>query len=110
MSKICLKCGEMIEDEKIAFCPKCGTKIGEAGIANKEEYKSGLLMASWILMIITTVVTGWLLVPLAWNIPFTIKIKKRMDRGEKLSTGFKVCCLIFGNLISGILLLCDSEA
>ena len=105
MSKVCLNCGTQIEKDNVQFCPNCGKSLNQ-----QKEYESGLLTAAKILMIITCVVTGWALIPLAWLIPMTITISKRKTSGKKLSTGFKVCTLIFGNLISGILLLCDSEA
>ncbi|HBR85762.1 MAG TPA: hypothetical protein DEA32_01035 [Firmicutes bacterium] len=46
-----------------------------------------------------------LLIPLAWMIPMLIHMKKAAD----LSTGFSICTLLFFNLISGILLLCDDK-
>ena len=45
------------------------------------------------------------LIPLAWVIPMTVKVAKE----GPLGTGFKVCTLLFVNLISGILLLCDKN-
>lgn len=104
MNRTCLKCGTIVEDEAVDFCPSCGNKLGEQG------HKSGLLTAAYILMIITCVALGWMIVPLAWLIPMTIAIKKRQQSGEPLGTGFKVCILLFANLVSGILLLCDPEA
>lgn len=105
MSKVCLNCGTQIEKDETQFCPNCGKELG-----SPKKYDSGLLVAAKVLMILTCVGLGWTLIPLAWLIPMTCKIGKRQKGGEKLSTGFKVCTLIFGNLISGILLLCDSEA
>ena len=107
MSKVCLNCGEVIEDEQARFCPVCGASIEPNSAADKSN--SGLLLAAWILMIIETVATAVLIIPLAWKIPITIAIRKRMNGGPRLSVGFKVCTLIFGDIISGILLLCDSE-
>ena len=68
------------------------------------------MTAAKILMIISCVSIGWTLIPLAWLIPMTIKNSNREKGGEKLSTGFKVCILIFGSMVAGILLLCDEEA
>lgn len=48
------------------------------------------------------------LVPLIWSIPMTIRCFKAMKDGRPLSTAFKVCTLIFVNLVAGILLLCDN--
>lgn len=66
-------------------------------------------LAAFILCIISCVSVGWLLVPLAWQIPITINVYKAYKGEKVLSTGAKVCTLIFGNLISGILLLCDKD-
>ena len=55
---------------------------------------------------------SWLisgLIPLCWVIPMTIKVHNSLKNGEKLSTAFKVCTLIFANIVSGILLLCMKE-
>ncbi len=49
------------------------------------------------------------LIPLCWVIPMTIKVHNSLKNGEKLSTAFKVCTLIFVNIVSGILLLCMKE-
>lgn len=49
------------------------------------------------------------LASLAWCIPMTVKTWRKLKRHENISTGFKVCTLIFVDLISGILLLCMKE-
>lgn len=41
---------------------------------------------------------------------FGIKTLNRLKAGEKLTTGNKVCVLLFVNTIAGILLLCDKNA
>lgn len=104
MSKVCLNCGTQVDDNNTQFCPSCGKKLGFKG------YKSGLLTASKVFMIITCVCSGWLLIPLIWLIPMTCKISNREKTDEKLGTGFKVCTLLFANIIAGILLFCDDEA
>lgn len=106
MVKVCLNCGTQTQDDNIQFCASCGKQFttGQGG------YKSGLLTASKIFMILSCIATGWAIIPLAWLIPMTIKINNREKVNEKLSTGFKVCTLLFGNTIAGILLLCDGEA
>ncbi len=50
------------------------------------------------------------LIPLLWTIPMTISVFKKSKNGTKISTGFKVCVLLFVNLIAGIILLCDNDA
>ena len=49
------------------------------------------------------------LIPLAWQIPMTVVVGKKMKTGEQIGTGFKVCVLLFVNIIAGILLLCRQE-
>ena len=49
------------------------------------------------------------LVPLCWSIPMTVVTYRGFQKKTKLSIAFKVCTLIFVNMISGILLLCDQE-
>jgi hypothetical protein len=47
------------------------------------------------------------LIPLFWDIPMVIYVYKAMkDSSIRLSTAFKVCYLLFVNLIGGICLLC----
>lgn len=50
------------------------------------------------------------LVPLLWTIPMTIHAFGCLDRREKMTTGFKVCSLLFCSLIAGIIMLCDNDA
>lgn len=65
---------------------------------------STLGKVAYVFMVISTVVSGFCLIPLCWTIPMTLKYKK--NNGH-VSVGFKVCMLIFVNTVSGILALCD---
>ncbi len=49
------------------------------------------------------------LIPLAWILPMRKKIVNAINNGTTLTTGFKVCTLLFVNLVVGILLFCASE-
>ena len=49
------------------------------------------------------------LIPLCWRLPMSKNILKAMKNGTTLSTGFKVCTLIFVNVILGIVLLCQRD-
>lgn len=49
------------------------------------------------------------LITLAWCIPMTITTWRKLQRRENMGVGFRVCVLIFVNLIAGILLLCLEE-
>lgn len=73
-------------------------------MAKKEH---DLLTIGWAFMIVSTVIMGFAIIPLAWCIPMTVIAKRKIDNGEEIGVGFKVCTLIFVNLVSGILFLCD---
>ena len=70
---------------------------------------SDLLIAAKVLMIIFTVLSGFLILPLAWTIPMTVVYCSKLERGETIGVGFKICCLLFVNRIAGILMLCDTS-
>jgi len=82
----------------------------QAQQAAQTEHKfTGLQLAAFILMIISTVGMGWMLIPLAWCIPMTVSYYNAVKQGRPVSMGLKVCTLLFVNLISGILMLVDSD-
>ena len=66
-------------------------------------------LAAFILCLLSTIAMGWLLIPLCWCIPMTVSVYKAYKGEKDLSTGFKVCTLLFVNLVGGILLLCDND-
>lgn len=104
----CPKCGA--ENENSAtFCVKCGEKLTEEVKAEVVSKDSTMKMIAFIFAIISCISTGWCLIPLCWTIPMTIKIYKAYKGEITLSTGFKVCTLIFVSIISGILLLVDED-
>lgn len=90
----------MLDDAVV--CVKCGCSADAPAKATDNDNTMKLLVK--IFMII-----GWALIPLAWCIPMTVSTFKKLDAGEKLSTGFKVCSLIFVNLIAGIIMLCSED-
>ncbi len=109
--KYCTKCGNELMDEAV-ICPKCGCDTGYRNIQNDndvEKTPSGIKIAAKILMIIGTVIMGLYIIPLAWCLPMTIYYCKKIKRGEKIGTGFKVCSLLFVSSIGGILMLCDQD-
>lgn len=104
----CTKCGAKVEStDKV--CSNCGTRLID--IEEKVEVKNNadntISLIAFIFMIISCITMGWALIPLIWLIPMTIKCYKHMKYGEPISTGFKVCVLLFCSLISGIILLCE---
>ena len=66
-------------------------------------------LAAFILSLIATISYGVLIIPLFWCIPMTVHIYKAYKGETTLSVEFKVCELLFVNLISGILLLVDND-
>lgn len=68
---------------------------------------------SELIGIIMSVGLGWMAffyaLPLAWCIPMTVSVHKKLSNKEPISVALKVCTLIFVNQISGILLLCMDE-
>ncbi len=49
------------------------------------------------------------LIPLAWCIPMTVSVCRKLKNGEPISTALKVCTMLFVSLIAGIMLLCMGD-
>lgn len=113
--KFCTKCGNELLDDAV-ICPKCGNSVDYKNVnvnenLNTDQGKetSSLKTIALLFMIIATVISGLSIIPLAWMIPMTVYYYKSIKNKESVSTGFKVCTLIFVSLISGILMLCDQD-
>lgn len=114
--KYCQTCGAELHENAV-ICTKCGcsvsqTKQDEISQVNqpgKRRENDGLGTAAKVFLVLGCIAEGWLLLPLAWCLPITISIFGKINRGEKIGTGLKVCSLLFVNLIGGILLLCRSD-
>lgn len=108
----CSKCGAEIMEEAV-ICPKCGCLVGNNNIKTltnkKSSDSSGLKTAAKVFMIIGCVFSGLYLITLAWTIPMTINYCNKIKNNEPIGTGFKVCSLLFVNLIAGILMLCFKD-
>ncbi len=48
------------------------------------------------------------LIPLCWYIPMTVYVFRCSREYEEIGVVFKICVLLFVNVIAGILLLCDN--
>ncbi len=76
---------------------------------NEEKGVNIMKLAAFILNLISTLSAAFLIIPLAWMIPMTVR-SYHIYKGTKQNTvAFGVCDLLFCDLISGILLLCDLE-
>ncbi len=129
--KYCAKCGAEMVDEAI-FCVKCGCAVEDGGIAQSgrsNAQNSAIVTVAKVFMILTLVVWGFYglilfiafallglaplgllgFIPLAWCLPMTIVCFNKTKRGEPIGVGFKVCVLLFVNMVAGILLLCDNN-
>lgn len=106
----CPNCGAEIPNGA-GFCGNCGCSVGE----NKPavQVKSGrddtLSTVVKVFLIIACITQGWMLIPLAWCIPMTVKIFNCLKTGQPISTGLKVCTLLFVSLVAGICLLCMDD-
>lgn len=104
--KYCANCGTQVTDETV-FCPNCGRSIDNNGVSTSND--STLKTVAKVFMVIGTVVMGIAIIPLLWCVPMTISYFNKTKRGEPVSVGFKVCTLLFVNMIAGILMLCDKD-
>ena len=53
-----------------------------------------------------TIMLWFLTLPLAWMIPMTVHYFKKTSAGEPTTLTFKICTLLFVNLLAGIFMLC----
>ncbi len=105
--KYCTHCGAEVVDEA-EICVHCGCKV-EKSQKNSESNTLGTIAK--VFMILGTIVMGCatFLIGLAWCIPMTISVCRKIDNHEPIGTGLKVCSLLFVNTIAGILLLCMND-
>ena len=100
----CSHCGKEYQDGAVV-CTQCGFAIKNEEAKPKKSF--GAIKTFMILGCIFN--AFFYLIPLSWCIPMTVSLFKRIERGEKCSTGFKVCTILFVSGIAGILLLCDTD-
>lgn len=103
--RFCGNCGAQINDNAVV-CLNCGCSVEQPRKAQKDDTMSTVIK---VFLIIGCVAQGWAILPLAWCIPITVSIFKAMKEGRPISTGMKVCALLFVNLIAGICLLCAND-
>ena len=83
--------------------------IATPDTTGKEEFNmqnSGSITAIKVFLIIGCIVGGFALIPLAWCIPMTVSVFRTYNKGCDVSTGMKVCTLLFVNVVAGIIMLC----
>lgn len=107
--KYCTKCGAEIMDEAVV-CPKCGCATGSGKLRNAVEEETPVIRTvAKIFMILGCIAMAFTLIPLCWTIPMTVSYWNKTRDHRPVTTGFKVCCLLFVSLVAGILMLCDSN-
>ena len=106
----CSHCGSEIHDEAV-ICVKCGCEVSKAKpiAITPTETDSTMSIVVKVFMILGCISQGWLIIPLAWCIPLTVKVFNSLKSGTPITTGTKVCSLIFVNLIAGICLFCMED-
>lgn len=105
--KYCSRCGTQLVDQAV-ICIGCGCSVGPAP-STQAKKDSGLTTAAKVLMVLGTIVMGIYILPLAWCIPMTVSYFNKVKNNQPISTGFKVCSLLFVSTVAGILMLCDKD-
>ena len=103
----CSKCGSEINDDAVV-CPKCGCLVDNKKL-NQNVKPSGLKVAIKVFMILSTVFMGLWILPLLWCIPMVSKYNESISNNKPVGTGFKICTLLFVNIIAGVLMLIDND-
>ena len=107
--KNCVQCGDEIHEEAV-ICVKCGRRVEteKPAVIQKQEDDTMNTVIK-VFLILGCISQAWLLIPLAWCIPITVSICNAMRDKRPISTGVKICALIFVNLVAGICLLCVND-
>ena len=118
--KFCSKCGKELHDDAVV-CVGCGCSVSAISqpiqqvpqygnyVLKKEKKYGGLATAAEVFAILGCISMGWMLLPLAWCLPITISFCNKVNKGEEVGAGLKVCILLFVSLLGGIFALCMGE-
>lgn len=106
--KFCSHCGKEVNPDAVV-CVNCGCSLKPNRNASGSDSSDGMKVAIKIFMILGIVSVAWFIIPLIWCIPMYIKVNKYLEGEVELSTGYKVCVLLFCSMIAGILLLVDNN-
>ncbi len=89
--------------KKAAAQPAAQTATAGTVAAPKTE--GGVLrLVAKIFMLLGCISYGAALIPLFWTIPMTVHYWRCVKEGKPVGTAFKICSLLFVNLIAGILM------
>ena len=107
--KYCSHCGAQILDEAVV-CIHCGCSVNSAMTGRNVQVKDDSMETIVkVFLIIGCVSIGWSIIPLAWCIPITYMIFKKLKNNEPIGLGLKICSLLFVNVVAGVLLLCMDD-
>lgn len=98
----CANCGATLAQTD-TFCTQCGQQMPPPALVRGREDTVATLTK--VFLILGCISIGWALIPLAWCLPLTISVFHSFRDRRPVSTGTKVCVLLFVNMIAGILLL-----
>ena len=90
---------DILQFAELSLDPEMQEVLGSIDQAQLESFIQTISIVSGLIS----------LIPLAWVLPMRKKILKAMNEGTTLTTGFKICTLLFVNFIAGILLLCSQD-
>lgn len=77
----------------------------------KRKGMTGVHITAGIFMILGSIVMAltYYGIPLLWCIPMTVVYFVKASKGEKVSTAFKVCSIIFVSMIGGIIMFAAKD-
>ena len=105
-------CGAQLDDSA-AFCTHCGCATDNFAAPTHApaatESDDTLNTVAKVFMVLGCLSVGWTLIPLIWCIPMTVSFFGKVRDRRKVGTGFKVCTLLFVNVVAGIVMLCRNE-
>lgn len=106
--KFCVHCGAEVNPQAVV-CVHCGCSIPKANTNNNSEVKEVLVLAIKIFSIIGVIFNAFAIIPLIWCLPLYKSVSKHLKGETKLSVGYKVCVLLFLNIVAGVLLLIEDD-
>lgn len=102
--KYCTHCGAEIMDEAVV-CVKCGCQTEQAATKAKTKHNETIKTLALVFLILGCISGACcFLIPLAWCLPMTLAIKRKLDNNEPIDVALKVCTILFVNVVAGILL------
>jgi len=106
--KFCVHCGAEVNSQAVV-CIHCGCSIPKANNNNNSELKEVWSLAIKIFAIIGVILNAFAIIPLIWCLPLYKSVSKHLKGETKLSVGYKVCVLLFLNIVAGVLLLIEDD-